>query len=461
MATITSIGAGTPATAVNASVTPVAHASTTVGDLVLVHASIRNSGTGTVNLPTGWSSLINFGNERLIGKIWDGVAIPAISFTGGVANADTIAQAHTFRGVSAEVLTTIASSITQLNGSAANVATPALTVPKDRHLVLAAVWKQDDITTISAFGTVMGLTSVTAGDDAAQAWWYIIQTTAANIGSGTLTVTGGAAAISRAVIVALKPAASIAVAEQDAYPPRVLVSVTDLTIGDSVELYRSVSGVRTAVRGASDASVDDPSFLRIDAELPFGVPVSYVAVVNGVEYTSATDTYDLPGGKVVLSDAVGGSAAEVTIGAWPSQMYEPRSTTFDAGARNIVVSGPMGQYTGAMDLYLETTSSVDNLFDLLRNATEGVIQIRQPGGYDGVDSYVVVTRADKRRFSQDGSDERRLVALDVVEVEGWAEALEAQGFTLGDIADAYDGLTLTNIGNDYASLLLLAQGDFS
>lgn len=462
MSTITFVGAGTTATAVNASVTPVTHASTAVGDLVLVHASIRNSGTGTVNLPAGWSNLLNFGNERLIGRIWQASdVIPAITFTGGVANADTIGQTATFRGVSAEVLTTIASSITQLNGSAANVATPALTVPLDRHLILAAIWKQDDITTISAFGNALGLSSVTAGDDAAQAWWYLIQTTAANIGSGTLTVTGGAAAISRAMILALKPAASFTATEQAVYPPRVLLSLTDLSIGDAVQLYRSVSGTRTAVRAATSAAVTDPSFLRVDAEVPFGVPVTYVAVVNGVEYSTGATTYILPGGKVALSDAVTGLSAEVVIMAWPVREYQPRSTIFRVGGRNLVVTGPMGMFTGTIELYMETTSSVENLYALLAGATEGIVQMRQPGGYDGVDSYVVAVAAPERRFSQDGTDERRIVALDVVQVESWTDALEATGFTYADLEAAYTGLTYADLATDYATYLDLAQADLS
>src|SRR3954468_8130189 len=102
MSTITVVGGGTSASGNNASVTPVAHVSTAVGDFVVVHASIRNSGTGVPVCPSGWTTLAAFGNEALFARIWDGTAIPAIAFTGGVANADTLAQAATWRGVSPE-----------------------------------------------------------------------------------------------------------------------------------------------------------------------------------------------------------------------------------------------------------------------------------------------------------------------------------------------------------------------
>lgn len=248
---------------------------------------------------------------------------------------------------------------------------------------------------------------------------------------------------------------------QDAYPPRVLVSVTGLTIGDSVQLYRVVGGERTLVRAGTDASVADTSFLRVDAELPFGTPVSYVAVVEGVATSTSPTTYTLPGGKVALSDAISGLSAEVVIFAWDDKAFTRDSSRFRVGGRNIVVSGDLGQYESTLELYLETTSAGEQLLALLRNATEAVVQLRQPGGYDGVDSYIVVDGASERRFSQDGSDPRRIWALTVAETDPWAPALEARGFTLADIADWYDGLTLADLATDYATLLDLAQGDFA
>jgi hypothetical protein len=465
MATITFVGATSAVTAVNASVTPTFHASTAADDLVLIYASIRNSGTGVPVLPSGWSTLLAFGNIAVFGRIFvAGDVAPAVAFTGGVANADTIVQSATFRGVSAEVLATIAYSATQLNGSAQDILFPALVLPRDRHAVLMLGWKQDDAT---AFGVPAGWTSinsainVTAGDDAGQTWRYLIQTTAANTSAGTNTVTGGAAAISRAAVLALKPAATLTITPQVVYPPRNLVSVTDLTLGDAVSVYRVVSGLRTLVRAGSTAAAVDPSFVITDAELPFGAPVSYVASVNGVEYTSAAVTYTLPGGKVVLSDAVSDQAAEVTIRAFPVRDYARDNSVFTAGGRKVAVVGDLTGFTGQIELYAETTSIRDNIYLLLAVATQGVIQVRQPGGYDGIDSYVAVLGASEARFSQDGSDDRRWVTLEVVEVGAWASTLAAGAFTLQDIADAYTGLTLASLAGDYATLLAVALADWS
>lgn len=257
-------------------------------------------------------------------------------------------------------------------------------------------------------------------------------------------------------------AVAVSAVQQDTWPPRASVAVTGLTIGNSVSLFRVVGGERTAVRAGESASVSDPSFLTTDAELPFGVPVSYVAVVNDLtEYTSSAATYTLIGGKVALSDAISGDSAEAVILAWDERAYDRRASMFKVGGRNVVVSGDLGMFEGDLELFTEATSSRDSLMDLLATATESVVQIRQPGGYDGVDSYVAVLGVKERRFSQDGSDERRIFTLTVAEVEGWAPGLVAAAFTLQDIADAYTGLTLNDLYNDYATLLALAQGDFS
>lgn len=465
MATITLVGAGAVVTAVNASVIPTVHASTVPGDLVVIQASIRNSGTGDVNLPTGWSNLVYSGHHRIFGRIWQtGDTAPTVTFGAGVANADTIGQALTFRGASAEVLLTLATSIAQLNGSAANIAYPGLAIPKDRHAVLLAAWKQDDASAVSTPATMsVGSTAlnIVAGDDAFQSWHYVIQTTAANIAAGTLTMTGGAAAISRVVLLALKPAPSLAAVQQDAYPPRVLVSVTDLTIGDDVAVYRVVAGVRTLVRAGSSDAVTDPSFLVVDAEIPFGVPVSYLAVVEGIEYATGATTYTLTGGKTAVTDAITGLSAEVLILAWPESTYDRNSSTFRVGGRNVAVLGDVVGFNGQIELYVETTSSVDNVAALLANATEGTVQIRQPGGFDGVDSYVAVLGIRRRRWSQDGSDDRRVIVLDALEVEPWVSSLAAATYTYADLEALYTGLTYADLASAYATYLALAQAELT
>jgi hypothetical protein len=202
----TFIAAGAAATGNNSSVAPALPAGWAAGDTFVALASIRNSGTGTVNVPAGWTSLVDFGNVRLLGRrAVAGDTAPTITFTGGAANADTIAQVAAFHNAELVPLT----SNTQLNASAQDIAYPALTVPQDGSVVLVAGWKQDDWTSVAQLAgmTEIGEPDSTAGDDAGLVWDYVIQTTAANIAAASFTVTGGAVAISRAMVVALEPAA--------------------------------------------------------------------------------------------------------------------------------------------------------------------------------------------------------------------------------------------------------------
>lgn len=248
---------------------------------------------------------------------------------------------------------------------------------------------------------------------------------------------------------------------QDAWPPRVLVTVSGLTIGDQVVITRMVGATETPVRAGTGAATDT-AMLAVDAELPFGVPVYYRAVVNGgTPQTTAPVTYVLPGGKVALTDAITGLAAEVMIGKWPEKTFDPETSRFKVGGRTVVVSGEFGMWEGEIEFYVETTSSHDQVMTLISTATEGIIQMRQPGGYDGVDSYVAVIGARVRRFSQDGSDQRRLIVLQVAEVESWAPALETRSYTYADLEAVYDGLTYADLEADYATYLDLARAELN
>lgn len=449
----------------NASVTPGLPASIGAGVALLVFAAIRNSGTGEPVRPAGYTTILSFGNMALFGKISTGTeSAPTIAFTGGVANATTSAQMASFSNVAS--LTPIAAA-TLLNASAQNISTPAVAVPAAGALVLYLGWKQDDWTSVAnlvdGYTDEIGEPFSVLGDDQGIVWDRYFPATKLDIFATSFIVTGGASAISRGAVVVLPPkqVAPTVTNVQDVYPPRVVV-LTSLAAASSVQLYRVVGGVRTLVRGATSAADAGPNFVRVDAELPFGVPVSYMAVIDGIDSPNTTPvTYSLPGGKVALSDAVSGLSAEATILAWPDRSYQPPSSTFKVGGRNVVVSGELGMFEGTIELYTETTSTRDNLWNLLRNTTQGIIQMRQPGGYDGVDSYLVVVDAKEQRWSQDGSDQRRRHVLQVVETSSWASALEAAGFTLQDIADTYSGQTLQDFSDDFATLLQVATiGEF-
>lgn len=459
MTAITYVGANAGVTGNNAPLTPTIHASAAAGDALLLLATIRNT-AATVQTPAGWTPLLADGNVLLCGKYKaPGEPNPTVTFTGGAAGDTTTAQVAVFRTLD---LSTCLGPVGQSNASAQNINLPASATPtRDGNVVLYLGWKQADWTSVGDIADAeIGETHASTGSGAGQVWAYDIQTTATATLAGFFTVTGGVAAISKSYLVAFNQQAAVSAIAQAVYPPRVLVSATNLIVGDAVSIYRSVAGVRTLVQGGAGTATD-VAFLRVDGTLPFGVPVTYVAVVNGVEYATGPATYALPGGKVAVSDAISGLAAEVIVWAWSEKTRTRSATVFRPAGRNVVVAGDLAPAESDVELYTEATSSADNLRELLEGATQAIVQIRQPGGYDGVDGFYAVTSYTERRYAQDGSDQKRIHTLHLVEVDGWATAFQALGFTYTDLANAYAGLTYANLAADYATYLLLAQADLS
>jgi hypothetical protein len=208
------INAGTVAHANNATVTPGLPAGMTadVGQLMLAWVAIRNSGGGTVDEHGGgWTTLADIvnANVKLFYRYYAaGDTAPTFGFSGGVANADTSARIFGFSGLSHGIASGAKADpdwTHQLNGSAQNVAYPALNVNRDGSVALIFVWKQDDSTgyTPPSGFTEMADNSTTTGDDQSIAAYYDL--TAVSAVAGTVTVGGGASAVSRALVLALRP----------------------------------------------------------------------------------------------------------------------------------------------------------------------------------------------------------------------------------------------------------------
>lgn len=460
--TITFVGVGAAVTADNAAtLNPPLNASTQAGDLVLILASIRNTAAFPSGV-SGWTLVGGTENVRVFGKIAEtGEPTPAVAFSGGVAGDDNIAQAATFRGTEPSLAGLVFNI--QTNLTAVNLAYPAVTVPAINHLVIVAGWRQDDTTGIAPIAgyTEIGETNTITGNDAAQVWDYQIQTTATNLAAGSFVVTG-LTAVSKGLTILVRPAASIAVTQQDVYPPRNLVTVTGLTLTDDVDIYRVVSGERTLLRGGSLDNTTDPSFFVIDNEYPFGVPVTYTAVVNdSPEYSAGPTTYTLANAKPVVTDAISGDAAEVIIQAWDQRNWSPQRSAYKVGGRNVVVStGGLGMYDTDIEFIFEAPSSLTNFYNLLAEATEGVVQLRVPEG--DMNDYFAVLGAREVRHSDDWSDPKTHLVLSVMQVEGWATALEAHGFTYADVETFYGSTTTyAMVESDFATWLAAEQGDYS
>lgn len=194
------VGVGTAFSGDNASLTPGLPAGVAVGDMVFILASIRSSGTGTVNTPANWTLAMSSGNVALLSRQYDGVwTMPLVSFAGGAVGDTTLVTPWAMRNVAGTPTT----STSQLNGSAQNIAVPGLTINVPYQTLLVMGWKQDDWTSVA---TLSGLTEAAettslTGNDASQAIDYGFQLATPNSpGAQSFVVTGGAAAISRGLI---------------------------------------------------------------------------------------------------------------------------------------------------------------------------------------------------------------------------------------------------------------------
>lgn len=204
--TIAVRAAGTADTDNNASLTPGLPAGLTAGDLLLGVAGIRNT-AATVTVPTGYTTLLNHGNLVLFGRIADGTeSTPTVAFSGGSAGDDTIAQLAAFTGSFYDIDNLLVASGFQTNSSAQDIAYPDIAVPCDDCLIIYVGFKHDDWTSAAtiASATEIGEPDSTAGNDAGLVWDRLIQTSKANIAAGSFTVTGGASAVSKGVVVALR-----------------------------------------------------------------------------------------------------------------------------------------------------------------------------------------------------------------------------------------------------------------
>ena len=211
----TFVAAGAGSSADNAAVSPALYAGNTAGDLIVVVAAIRSSGAGTLVTPTEYTRLTRaFGatdNVQVFVKVHDGTeAAPTVTPSGGAAGDTVSAVTIGLRGTPTTLTNLddiVVAALSQLNGSATNIAYPGLyTKTQEGCIFLMVGWRQDDYTSIAppAGFTEAVEVSTTTGNDQGLYVAYQIQTTPAVVNEGSMVVTtGGGAAISRGALIAL------------------------------------------------------------------------------------------------------------------------------------------------------------------------------------------------------------------------------------------------------------------
>jgi hypothetical protein len=318
------VGAGALVSGDNASLTPALPAGWRarpegVPDLFVCLASIRNSGTGTVNVPTGWFAIVNFGNVALLGRYAQlGDTAPTITFTGGASGDTTLAHIIALRDVEVDPANLVIASATQLNASAQNIAVPNLTVGEG-GIVLIAGWKQDDWTSVAAltgqlFNEAIDVSSTT-GNDAGHVLDYRVQSGATNVFATNLVVTGGASAISRSIVVGLRP-----------YRGTTYQLFNGWTTG-----FPNTYGART---GSATMKATGPfAFLA-----KMTIPDPYTATVQA---DTPTGWYRLnEGSGQILTD----SSGHGRHGRWMPELADVKTTTGLIAGSDSAVSLPSGQF---------------------------------------------------------------------------------------------------------------------
>ena len=162
---------------------------------------------------------------------------------------------------------------------------------------------------------------------------------------------------------------TLAVTEQDVWPPRHLITATGLT-NAFYTINRVVGSTRTPIRGAFNQYIwPATATVVIDAEFPFEVPFTYELIEAGaITDTDGPYTMTLPGGNVAVTDAITGLAAEVQIGAIDDLAADTQAAVYSVDGLNRTVTSPMGQPQTVIDLFTATLTARDNLRDLTEDA---------------------------------------------------------------------------------------------
>lgn len=188
----------------NATLNPALPTGQLVGDMLVCVTVIRNT-AGTANTPSGYASFtsgsfthLNVAVKQSVGA---GESSPSCTYSGGVAGDTT--SAVVFALPNAPL---VYGGAIQSNSSAQNIAYPQLELLRCNGIMILIAWKQDDFTSIAVpLGfTEMIEASTTTGNDQSLYIAYKLTPRVDTEGAGELVVTGGASAISKAVLMHLQ-----------------------------------------------------------------------------------------------------------------------------------------------------------------------------------------------------------------------------------------------------------------
>ncbi|MFJ6841340.1 hypothetical protein ACIQRE_01575 [Streptomyces griseoluteus] len=433
-------------------------------------AGSLSGGGGTFGANTGPRRLTFFMRVLVGGDTAPTTAIPAGS-SGSMIGARIVTLART-AGTGWRWAVTFGQDTVSHTAFSAACAS-ALTFKAGDYALLGYAWPAQAVTASARAAAAAGITftaatarlsdAVTSGTGAR----LTLADSSVTAGSGsqapTLTSTLSAATTGVAGLLRVREASSaLAVTGQSVFPPRNLVSATGLTGDDitTISLLRQVNGVQVPVRAATGIDVTgQPAFLRVDAEQPFGVPMTYAAVltdVNGAQWTVTSAAITSTVTSDVISDAIQGVGAAVRIESPLEWKRDRNATTLSVNGRLITVGRPRSGRSGTLTVRTESDNAGDDLNDLLDALTEGVLLVRKQVSLPRLDgTYALLDDTE----SPNWYDEFRWFSLSIVQADDWPDVMEAAGYTLADVAANFS--TLGDIAAFFTGpLLAIAQYDF-
>lgn len=204
----TYVAAGAASHADNSAVTPVIYAGSAANDGIFLVGRIRGI-AGTLATPSGYTLLKKNGGLYLWMKVHSGSeSSPSVTPSGGSSGDTVSAFTFGFRGTPCsltDLTDAIVDSSSVSNASAANITYYGVYPwQQDGCLLLVVAGKSDDWTSAAISGwTEIAEPTTTTGSDQSLYAAYQIQTAPAVANEGTITVTGGASAVSEAMTFAI------------------------------------------------------------------------------------------------------------------------------------------------------------------------------------------------------------------------------------------------------------------
>ncbi len=251
-------------------------------------------------------------------------------------------------------------------------------------------------------------------------------------------------------------------------PPLVQVIVSGVPAGSKLDVWRDDSLGSTLVRGEQGTVPLAGIRIMLDGEAPMGRVLSYRAeetTAAGVVTSTVSNliVYADPG-RHAFTNPYSGESVLVDM---PSA-DDRRNTDLQGSVLRIVgrrspipLSDVRGGEAGTLTVITRTAEETRRLGDLLAAGHPLVSRHRPISDHPPVEFLTFLTVDKARRWPEaDNYAGGRILEMQYVVVDPPDPRLGIVMATLQDIAGAYNGLTLTDLSGDFATLLDLAAADF-